>query len=117
MRSSWHRWTRRVGALPAFAGYFVSRSLLGGLDVARRALDPRLPLEVCERPYDLTVRGDGARTLFVAVVSLLPGTLATGLAGQRVKVHSIAGDPHAQLADLERQVARLCDDEARTGGA
>jgi multicomponent Na+:H+ antiporter subunit E len=107
MRSLWYRWTRRAGAMAAFAGYFLSRSLLGGLDVAGRVLHPRLPLDTSESGYDLTLRGDGARTLFVAVVSLLPGTLTADLVGQRVTVHSIAGDPGSQLAALERHVARL----------
>jgi multicomponent Na+:H+ antiporter subunit E len=117
MRSLWYRWTRRAGAMAAFAGYFLSRSLLGGLDVARRALHPRLPLDTGETQYELTVRGDAARTLFVAVVSLLPGTLAADLRGQRVTVHSIAGDPGAQLAVLEGHVARLFGEPGPVAGS
>jgi len=65
-------------ALVGFALRFLRQSVLAGADVARRALDPRLPLNpgftVC--PVGLP-RGP-ARNMFTALMSLLPGTLPTG---------------------------------------
>lgn len=101
------RCLERTAALIAFAGYFVGRSLIGGADVAWRALHPRLPIEVHELAYPLALRGDASRTLFVAVISLLPGTLACGLDGDRVRLHSISGDPTGQARALEGRIARL----------
>jgi multicomponent Na+:H+ antiporter subunit E len=54
---------------------FPRQSLVAGIDVARRALDPRLPL----RPGFVTVSPrlppGTARDAFLALASLMPGTL------------------------------------------
>lgn len=62
-----------------FAARFVTQAVWAGLDVAARALDPRLPLRpgfVVYRP--LLPPGTGF-SAFCAVTSLLPGTLPSGL--------------------------------------
>ncbi len=96
----------------AFAGFFLVRSVVGGIDVARRALHPARPLAVVDAGYPLSLPPGRARTLFVATISLLPGTLARDLDADRVRVHSIAGDPVAELEQLEARIARLCHPEA-----
>lgn len=65
---------------------FVSGSLLGGFDVARRALSPRMPLSPgwVEVPVRLH---DGGRVAIGAELSLMPGTLAAGVRGERLLVH------------------------------
>lgn len=76
---------------------FVSGSLLGGLDVARRALSPRMSLSPgwVEVPVRLH---DGGRVAMGAELSLMPGTLAAGVRGERLLVHLLdkgAGFEHA----------------------
>ncbi|MFP4405652.1 Na+/H+ antiporter subunit E [Rhodosalinus sp.] len=73
---------RAVRHLPAFLG----ASLLGGLDVARRALSPRMPLAPgwVEVPVRLP---DGGRVALGAELSLMPGTLAAGTQGDRLLIH------------------------------
>ena len=94
--------------LARFLPFFVAQSVAGGLDVARRALDPALPLAIHDCPYRLTLLPAGqARTVFIGTVSLLPGTLARDLDGDTVWVHSIAGDPTAALDRLQWRVADL----------
>lgn len=95
--------------LARFAVYFLGRSVAGGIDVARRALAPGMPLHVVDRGYALSLPPGQARTVFAVVVSLLPGTLARDLIGDTLWVHSIAGDPDADLKLLERRVAALFD--------
>jgi multicomponent Na+:H+ antiporter subunit E len=57
---------------------FLIQSLLAGLDVARRALDPRLPMSpsLLRQPTALTP--GPRRALFGALTSQVPGTLAVG---------------------------------------
>lgn len=99
---------RRVSpaGLLQFGAHFLRRSLEGGIDVAWRALHPAMPLVPREewRPLDLPA-GPG-RTLFVAVVSLLPGTLVCEDAGGRVLIHSISTAPQEKLDALEARVVR-----------
>lgn len=59
--------------------HLLYRSLVAGFDVARRAIDPRLPL----RPGFVSFKSDlqpGAKCdAFCTIASLLPGTLPAGL--------------------------------------
>lgn len=76
----------RLFSLLAIAPGFVWRSLLGALDVARRALDPRLPLD--PGWVEVTVElPDGGRVALGGELSLMPGTLAAGSDGVRLLVH------------------------------
>lgn len=82
--------------LPAF----VSGSLLGGLDVARRALSPRIALSPgwVEVPVRLP---DGGRVAMGAELSLMPGTLAAGVRGEHLLVHLLDTE-----AGFERAIPR-----------
>lgn len=65
-------------ALARYALRFLGQSASAGLDVARLAFDPKLPL----RPGFITWRchlgTTGQRNAFCAVSSLMPGTVPTG---------------------------------------
>lgn len=93
--------------LVRFLVFFGVQSVAGGVDVARRALHPALPLVIHDCAYPLGLRSGQARTVFIASVSLLPGTLARELDGESLMVHSIAGDPTPALDRLQRRVADL----------
>ena len=79
---------------------FVAGSVLGGLDVARRALAPHMPLKPgwVEVPARLP---DGGRVLMGAELSLMPGTLAAGMRGDRLLVHLLDTE-----AGFERAIPR-----------
>ncbi len=68
----------RLRALILLAPHFLWQSVLAGLDVARRAFDPRLPLApgFLECPVDFP-RGL-TRNTFAAITSLLPGSVPCG---------------------------------------
>ena len=93
--------------LVRFLPFFLHQSVAGGLDIARRALDPALPIDLYDAYYTLRLPPGQARTVFVGTVSLLPGTLSRDLQGDRLRVHSIAGDPSTDLAILEARIADL----------
>ncbi len=101
------RW-RLTGAL-RFVPYFFKESLLGGTDVARRALTPRLPLSPGFIEYPLRLETEAARVLFVWVVSLLPGTASAQLGQDTLKVHVLDTSLplREKLAELEEHLARL----------
>lgn len=66
--------------------WFLLGSLRGGLDVARRALAPRLNLRPGWREVPLSLP-DGARAAMGVELSLMPGTLAAGSRDGRLLVH------------------------------
>lgn len=98
--------------LARFVPFFLWQSLRGGVDVALRTLAPRMRIRPGFSHYRTGLNTPSARTLFVNCVSLLPGTLAADLQGEWLEIHalSIESDPHAELARLERVVARVFRD-------
>ena len=68
----------RVGALTRLVGRFLWQSIVGGLDVARRAFDPRLPLNPGFLRYPSRLPGGTPRAVYGALTSLVPGTLPVG---------------------------------------
>jgi multicomponent Na+:H+ antiporter subunit E len=102
--------------LVRFVFYFLHRSLLGGVDVAWRALHPAMPLEVRETSHPLGFESSQARALFVATLSLLPGTLSCDIVDERLRVHSIAGDPSHELELLQARVDAVFREPGRAQG-
>lgn len=94
--------------LVRFVPFFLMESVRGGVDVAWRALSPRLPLRLGFVDWPLRLPPGAARTLFVATVSLLPGTLSAALSRGVLRVHALDTDTAGPaLRRLEREVARL----------
>lgn len=95
-----------VGLL-RFIPYFLLQSLSGGIDVARRAFSPRLPLDPALIHYPLQLPPGGARIFLLNTVSLLPGTLSADLIDDTLTVHLLDQQRDPQLQQLEQQVAGL----------
>ena len=70
-----------------FIPYFIIRSFGGGIDVARRALHPKLPIVPALIDYPLRLPIGLPQVFFINTVSLLPGTLIADLQGDTLKVH------------------------------
>lgn len=68
----------RFGKLLSLLPHFIWVSVLGGIDVARRAFDPRLPLQPGFVSYPLDFPPGLARNTFATFTSLMPGTVPVG---------------------------------------
>ena len=105
----------RFGALARFGLHFLWQSIVAGVDVARRAFDPRLPLKPGYLAYPVRLPPGPGRAAFGAVTSLMPGTLPVGTDRNDALVY--------HCLDLDQPVAAgLARDEAlliglRKGGA
>ena len=89
---------------------FLRQSGVAGVDVARRALDPRLPLHPGFVAYPVGLPPGPGRNTFTALISLQPGTVPTGAAaGGGLLVHCLdVGQPiDAQLAAEEEHLAKV----------
>ena len=106
------RWTGLAG----FALFFLGQSVLGGWDVARRVLERRPRIAPGYVNYETSLPAGPARRLYVAVISLLPGTLTTDVEGDRIVVHTLdlGAAPEAALEKLETRVARIFSSPRRS---
>jgi multicomponent Na+:H+ antiporter subunit E len=98
---------RPLGLL-AMAPRFLWQSLVAGVDVARRAFDPRLPLNPGLVVYRPKLPPGSARSLFTAYTSLLPGTVPCGDGDGGVVYHclDISQPIVEQLAAEEARLSR-----------
>lgn len=69
---------RSLPAIVQLALFFLYQSVVAGADVARRALDPRLPLHPGFVAYPTFLPRGLRRNVFATLTSLLPGTVPTG---------------------------------------
>jgi multicomponent Na+:H+ antiporter subunit E len=105
-------WPRRIvrpRPLLRFAGWFVEQSLRGGLEAARLALAPSMPLSPALRELTTRLPEGGARVLLAQAVSLTPGTLTVDLEGDRLLLHVLDGGEGLErdVRELEERIAEL----------
>ncbi len=105
-------WQFHYGPLLRFGPYFFRQSLLGGADVASRALHPRMDVAPMVITHMFSLQKEQSRVFFLWVVSLLPGTAGVDLQGDKTFVH-VLDETFAdkeQLRDLEKRIADLFGD-------
>jgi multicomponent Na+:H+ antiporter subunit E len=77
---------------------FVWRSVLGGVDVAWRALHPRMPLKPGWVIVPTALPEGGARVALGGEFSLLPGTLVAGSRDDNLLIHCLDTDQQIESA-------------------
>jgi multicomponent Na+:H+ antiporter subunit E len=92
---------------------FLYQSVVAGADVARRALDPRLPLRPGFVAYPVRFPPGAARNAFTSLTSLLPGTVPAGDENGQLVYHCLDVDQPvvAQLAAEEAALSRALRDD------
>lgn len=102
----------RWRVLPELVCFFVWQSLLGGLDVARRALAGSVQFEGEFIRYPLSLSVGLARQIWVGGVGLFPGTLVVGVESDAVVIHVLDKNMSvlAGLLTFERYLVRLLAD-------
>jgi multicomponent Na+:H+ antiporter subunit E len=84
------QWNLRPIKLTGFFLHFLRQSIAAGIDVAQRALDPRLRLQPGFVVYQARLPPGTKRDAFCAIMSLLPGTLPCGPAeGNGLSIHCL----------------------------
>lgn len=98
----------RIGALLLLLPRFLWQSLVAGIDVARRAFSPKLPLNPGFVQYPTSLPRGAARNAFAAITSLLPGSVPTGETDSHIEYHALdVSQPVVeQLAAEERVLAK-----------
>ncbi|MCK1404410.1 Na+/H+ antiporter subunit E [Bradyrhizobium sp. 76] len=96
-------------SLPAVARLvllFLYRSVVAGLDVAGRALNPRLPLHPGFLAYPTQLSRGVRQNVFTTLTSLLPGTVPAGEESGHIIYHCL-DITQPVLADLAAEEAAL----------
>lgn len=98
----------RLAALPRLALRFLWQSVIAGVDVARRAFDPRMPLKTGFVLYPTRYPRGPGRNAFASMTSLLPGTVPAEDDAQGLLYHCLdVEQPIAeQLASEEQALSR-----------
>jgi len=107
------RAVRSPAGMARLALRFLLQSVIGGVDVARRALDPRLPLRPGFVAYPVRFPPGMTRNVFTTLTSLLPGTVPTGEDNGQLVYHCLdVNQPVAsQLAAEEAALSRALRDD------
>ena len=95
--------------LSKFIAYFIVRSFIGGVDVARRALHPELPIFPTLIEYPVRLPIGLPQVFFINTVSLLPGTLIADSHGDRLQVHVLdeTSDFIHEIKSVEQSIAKI----------
>jgi multicomponent Na+:H+ antiporter subunit E len=97
----------RLGRLLLLLPRFLWQSLVAGVDVARRAFAPGLPLAPGFVDYPTGLARGSARSAFELISSLMPGSVPSGETDSTIEFHCLdTGQPVVeQLASEERAYA------------
>jgi multicomponent Na+:H+ antiporter subunit E len=97
------RWGNALALVP----YFLWKSLVAGVDVARRALAPRVRVNPGFVTYPTKLPRGAARNTFATFTSLMPGTVPCADEEDSLVYHCLDGG--AAVADgLAADESRLC---------
>jgi multicomponent Na+:H+ antiporter subunit E len=99
----------RFSALLALLPHFLWESVRAGIDVARRALDPKLPLNPGFVTCPMGFPPGLARNRYATITSLLPGSVPVGDGADALVYHCL---------DISQPVVeQLCEEERLLSGA
>jgi len=98
----------RLTAVVSLIPHFLWKSVVASVDVARRALDPRLPLRPGFIAYRVGFAPGPACNVFAAITSLMPGTVPCADEDGALVYHCLdVGQPVVEeLAEEERRLAQ-----------
>jgi multicomponent Na+:H+ antiporter subunit E len=82
-------WRLDPVALSKLSLRFAIQSIVAGIDVARRALDPRMPLRPGFVNYPVRFPPGPTRNTFATLTSLLPGTVPAGYQNGQIVYHCL----------------------------
>lgn len=102
-------WRIQLRHLPFFLFFFLRSALVGGADVARRAVHVRCPIAPAWVHYRFRSHDSQVRLLVSAIVGLFPGTLASKIEGDRMHVHVLDKNAGWQstVRELEDKLTHL----------
>jgi len=95
--------------LPGYWLWLLVEIFKANLDVTRRILDPKLPIDPRLFEIDATQTTDLGRVIFANSITLTPGTISTDVRGSRIQVHALSaeGERGVRSGEMDRKVTAL----------
>jgi multicomponent Na+:H+ antiporter subunit E len=92
-----------------YAPWLLWQVVKANLDVARRILDPRLPIRPRLVRITASQRTDQGRVIYANSITLTPGTVTVAVEGRELTVHALTAEAEAELlrGDMDRRVRRV----------
>jgi multicomponent Na+:H+ antiporter subunit E len=83
--------------------------VLSNIDVAKRIIDPKLPISPTMISVRPTQRTDLGRVIYANSITLTPGTVTTYLAGDTIDVHALTQEAAEEVlaGEMDRRVTKL----------
>lgn len=99
--------------LPVYWVWLVWQVILSSIDVTRRVLDPRLPIEPLIERIPATQKTDIGLVTYANSITLTPGTLTTDVREGEIEVHALSRHLVDDLikSEMDRRVSELETDE------
>jgi len=94
-----------------FIPFFIVRSIIGGTDVAWRAIHPRMPIAPELIEYSVQLPAGLPRVFMASTINLLPGTLSAAIEKNIMRVHILDKQQNfiAEIQAVEQSMARIFD--------
>ncbi len=104
-------------AIIRFLALFIQQSLVGGADVAWRAMRPSMPLNADWHDYPVSLRTPAGQSLLLITVSLTPGTLCVDMHNGVMRAHVLTPAMADGIPRVERAIAAIFGEELREAAA
>jgi len=102
-----------------FLGWLVLQIIIANIDVARRVVDPKMPILPGIIKFRSNLKSDVAQTTLATSITLTPGTMTVDVVGGDFYIHCLAIEDEEKILDgereFERQVERLFGDKVKEG--
>lgn len=101
----------QLGLRPLFPylPWLVKEIARANLDVARRIVDPRLPIRPSVLRVKASQKGELGRVVYANSITLTPGTVSMGVEHDEIVVHALSAQSAQSAAsgEMDRRVSRM----------
>ena len=94
-----------------YAPWLLKEIAISNLDVARRIVDPKLPIQSNFFRVTASQREDLGRVIYANSITLTPGTVSVDMHGDQISVHALSyeGTEEDLAGEMNRRVSALED--------
>ena len=95
--------------LGAYFGWLIVQVIKSNIDVARRIINPKLPIQPKVFRVHTSQRTEVGQVMYANSITLTPGTVSIDLEGDEIEVHALAENPAASLStgEMDRRVTAV----------